>query len=147
MYYNNYYFRLPADAGLISDIAKAINGQYSAAACYEQLARMAPNDEERNQILEIRNDELRHLQVFSQFYTSLSGRKPTPHIVEECPSDYRAGLNFAFKDEQETVDFYLDIADKSPDPLIKDHFRRASADEQNHAVWFLYFLTRDQSRS
>ncbi|KIL37750.1 hypothetical protein SD71_02800 [Cohnella kolymensis] len=131
----------------MKDIEKAVNGQYSAAACYEQLARMAPNEEERNRIVEIRKDELRHLKVFSQIYKSLSGRQPTPHIVEQCPSDYRAGLNFAIKDEQETVDFYLDIAQKSTVPFIKDYFRRASADEQNHAVWFLYFLTRNQSGS
>ncbi|MCY9698316.1 ferritin-like domain-containing protein [Paenibacillus alginolyticus] len=142
MYDNHYYIRSSADSALITDIAKAINGQYSAAACYEQLAKMAPHEEERNQILEIRKDEIRHFQVFSQIYTSLSGRQPTPQLGEQCPSDYYTGLNFAFKDEQETVDFYLDIAEKWNHPFIKEQFRRASADEQNHAVWFLYFLTQ-----
>jgi rubrerythrin len=142
MYYNNYQFYPRVDATLITDIAKAINGQYSAIACYEQLAKMAPNDVERNQILEIRNDEIHHFNVFSQIYTSLSGRQPTPQIVEQCPTEYYAGLNFAFKDEQKTVDFYLDIAEKTSDPFIKEQFKRASADEQNHAVWFLYYLTQ-----
>lgn len=137
MYYTNYY---RAETTLIPDVAKAINGQYSAIACYEQLAKMAPNTEERNQILEIRNDEIKHFQIFSQIFTSLSGRQPTPQIVEQCPSDYRTGLNSAFIDEQKTVDFYLEIADKTNDPYIKEQFKRASADEQNHAVWFLYFL-------
>jgi rubrerythrin len=142
MYYNNYYFRSSADSALITDIAKAINGQFSATACYEQLAKMAPNEGEGNQVFEIREDEIRHFQVFSQIYTSLSGRQPSPQLVEQCPSDYYTGLNFAFKDEQETVDFYLDIAEKANDPFIKEQFRRASADEQNHAVWFLYFITQ-----
>jgi rubrerythrin len=139
VYYTN-YFR--TDTTLITDIAKAINGEYTAIACYEQLARVAPNVEERNRILEIRDDENKHFQVFSQIYTSLSGRQPTPQIVERCPSEYDAGLNFAFKGEQKTVDFYLDIADKTNDLYIKEQFKRASANEQNHAVWFLYFLTQ-----
>ncbi|MCT8137053.1 ferritin-like domain-containing protein [Anaerobacillus sp. CMMVII] len=140
--YNNYYFR--PENQLIADITKAINGEYSAIACYQQLARMAPTQEARDQILEIRNDEIRHFQVFSEIYTTLTGGQLTPQITEECPSDYRSGLVTSFKDEQETTDFYLDIAEKLTDPTMKEHFKRASADEQNHAVWFLYFLTHNQ---
>ncbi len=147
MYYQNYYFRSSADTALIADIAKAINGEYSAMACYEQLAKMAPNEAEKNRILEIRKDEVRHFQTFSHIYTTLTGRQPAPQIVEKCPSEYRKGLDFAFKDEQETVDFYLDIADRAGDPTIKEQFRRAAADEQHHAVWFLYFLTQPQPKA
>ncbi|MGG1601088.1 ferritin family protein [Paenibacillus naphthalenovorans] len=139
MYYTNHY---RIDTSLITDIAKAINGEYSAIACYEQLARMARNEEERKQILEIRNDEIKHFHTFSKIYTSLTGRQPTPQIIEQCPSEYLSGLHSAFRDEQETTDFYLDIADKTNDPYIKEQFKRASADEQNHAVWFLYFITQ-----
>lgn len=142
MYYNSYL--RPADAALVADIGKAINGEYSAIACYEQLAKLATNEEARKRILEIRNDEIRHFQVFSKIYTALTGRKPTPQIMEQCPTEYREGLHFAFKDEQETVDFYLDIAEKSNDPYSKEQFKRASADEQNHAVWFLYYLTQQR---
>jgi rubrerythrin len=141
LYYADYHFRPYSDISLINDIAKAINGQYSAVACYERLAQLAPNEDVRKQILEIRQDEIKHFQMFSQIFTAMTGKKPMPQIVESCPSVYRAGLHFAFKDEQETVDFYLDIAEKANNPQIKEHFRRASADEQNHAVWFLYFLT------
>lgn len=144
MYNNNYYFiRSSADMSLISDIAKAINGEYSAIICYEQLAKLAPNEEARNQILEIRNDEIKHYQVFTHIYFFLTRRQPTPQIIEQCETEYAAGLRASFKDEQKTTDFYLDIAEKSSDPFIKETFRRASADEQNHAVWFLYYLTGD----
>lgn len=129
------------NVGLVSDVAKAINGQYSAIMCYEQIAKLAPSEEERKRILEIRQDEIRHFQVFSAIYTSLTGRQPTPQVSEPCPTNYRDGLTFAFKDEQETVDFYLDIADKASDPYIREQFKRAAADEQNHAVWFLFYYT------
>ncbi len=134
------YGRFPADQAFLNDVAQAINGEYSAIACYERLAKLAPNEEIRNQILEIRQDEISHYQRFSQFYYRLSGRQPTPQMSEECPEEYGAGLLFAFKDEQKTVDFYLDIADRATDPVIREAFRRAAADEQNHAVWFQHFI-------
>ncbi|MGH0946896.1 ferritin family protein [Bacillus mycoides] len=138
-HYSDYY-RMPNDIQLVNDIQKAINAEYSAVACYENLAKMAPTKDEKNKILEIQKDEKRHLEEFSKIYTNLTGRKPSYQIIEECPDKYRAGIEFAFKDEQEAVDFYLDIADKVQDPIVKERFRRAAADEQNHAVWFLFFL-------
>jgi rubrerythrin len=142
MYHYQYYDRASFDQQLVSDLTKAINGEYSAVLCYERLARSAPDEEIRSLILEIRKDEMRHLQVFSQIYTALTGRQAAPQASEDCPSEYRAGLIFSFTDEQETVDFYLDVAERASDPYVKEQFKRAAADEQNHAVWFLYFLTQ-----
>ncbi|MFD2924131.1 ferritin-like domain-containing protein [Halobacillus naozhouensis] len=145
MYQNQYYnpygnYRTPYDAPLIRDIKQAIDGEYSAVACYSQLIEIAPKKEEKQQIREILQDEKDHLETFKKIYTILTGRQPVPQIIEECPNAYREGITAAFKDEQETVDFYLEIADKAHDVFIKESFRRASADEQNHAVWFLYFI-------
>lgn len=127
-------------ADLAGKIEKAINGEYSAIVCYEKLIQAAPSNEERERIREIREDEIRHYQLFCRFYTTLTGRTLTPHVTEECPEDYCDGLRSAFMDEQETVDFYLDIFEEANEPAIKEGFHRAAADEQNHAVWFLYFL-------
>lgn len=132
----------PGSESLNQDILKAISGEYSAIACYARLAEMAPTKEERDQILEIRKDEINHYQVFTQIYISITGTQPNPYITEACPQAYREGLHFAFKDEQETVDFYHEIADKAQEPFIKEKFRRAAADEQNHAVWFLSFIAK-----
>lgn len=141
-YVPNDVYRLLPDTPIIDDIQKAVNGEYRAIACYEKVARMAPTREERNKILEIRNDERRHLEEFSKIYAKLSGRQPTYANPQQCPDHYVNALEWAFQDEQETVDFYLDIADKAKDPFIKERFRRAAADEQNHAVWFLSFLQK-----
>lgn len=148
MYLNQYglhyydYYRKANDIQLVNNIQKAINAEYSAALCYKKFANIAPTKEEKNQILEIQKDEERHLEEFSRIYTDLTGRYPSYQITEECPDKYREGIEFAFKDEQGTVDFYLDIADKVNEPIIKERFRRAAADEQNHAVWFLFFLNK-----
>lgn len=126
--------------GIINDLSKAISGEYHAIYCYELLANQAPNAGIKNRILEIRNDEIRHYQTFSQIYYSLTGSQPTPKITQQCPKDYKSGILAAFIDEQETVDFYHEIARKYNDASIRNAFTQASADEQNHAVWFLYFM-------
>jgi rubrerythrin len=125
---------------LVEKIQKAINGEYSAIQCYKKLANLAPNSKVRNQILEIRKDEINHFQQFTAIYSRLTGQQPTYKITEVCPETYRDALDFAFQDEQETVDFYLGIAEESQDSIIKEAFRNAAADEQNHAVWFLYYM-------
>jgi rubrerythrin len=128
----------------IRDIEQAINGQYSAIQCYAKLAEMAPTDKERKQILEIRNDEIKHYQQFTQIYVSLTGMQPNAKMMEECPDTYIEGLTYALEDEQKTVDFYLDIAEETNNPYIKEVFHRAAADEQNHAVWFLYYFIKNK---
>ncbi|MFJ7850596.1 ferritin-like domain-containing protein [Peribacillus sp. NPDC097206] len=129
---------------LIHKLEQAINGEYSAIQCYEKLAKMAPNETERKQILEIREDEMKHFQVFSQIYINLTGYQPTPKVTETCPDSYKAGLEFALMDEQKTVDFYLETADGAADRSVRKAFRRAAADEQNHAVWFLYYMVKNK---
>ncbi|WP_394138066.1 ferritin-like domain-containing protein [Cytobacillus oceanisediminis] len=129
---------------LAADIAKAINGEYSAVQCYQKLSGMASNKKERDQILEIKQDEMKHFQQFSQIYMNLTGQQHEPKMTEECPNTYKEGLDFSFNDEQFTVDFYLDIAEQTSDPTIIEVFKRAAADEQNHAVWFLYFLNKQR---
>ncbi|WLD94242.1 ferritin-like domain-containing protein [Alkalihalobacillus sp. AL-G] len=136
-----YLYRQTETQGIIEDIRNAINGEYSAIQCYQKLAQKAPNRQQREQIQEIRQDEIKHYQRFMQIYTSLTGQQPQPQITEECPDNYTEGLIASFKDEQETTDFYLEFSEQARTPYIKEVFRSAAADEQNHAVWFLSFLT------
>ncbi|WP_203289583.1 ferritin-like domain-containing protein [Metabacillus sp. cB07] len=141
MYYYDYY-RQNQDE--IKNIAKALEGEYNAIQCYEKLAIQAKTPEEKKTIQEIRQDEAKHYQTFAGIYQSLTGQPYSPKQTEECPADYISGLTAAIKDEQETVDFYHTISDSGSTPYIKEAFRRAAFDEQNHAVWFLYFLTQNK---
>ncbi|USK34468.1 ferritin-like domain-containing protein [Bacillus sp. F19] len=136
------YYR--ANQAEIDQIAKALAGEYNAIQCYEQMANLAKNEEEKKQIMEIRNDEINHYQTFAAIYQNLSGMQYNPKQTEECPGDYFSALIAAFRDEQETVDFYLDIAENASSPYIRKQFKRASADEQNHAVWFLYYFMQNK---
>ncbi|SDY91004.1 Rubrerythrin [Evansella caseinilytica] len=125
----------------LADLQHAINGEYSAVECYGKMAGLASNQKEQEQILEIRQDEKKHLQQFMQIYAALTGKQYQPKITEECPANYRLALLAAFEDEQNTTDFYHELADRAPQAQIRKLFRRAAADEQHHAVWFLSYLT------
>jgi rubrerythrin len=138
---SDYYYPCVGKS-FLNDLVKAVNGEYAAISCYRRLAKQAPSAEAKKQILEIRDDEIRHFRTFSGIYFTLTGRKPSPQITEKCPEDYRQGLEASFKDEQETVDFYHDVAAQALESYIKEQFQRAAADEQNHAVWFLYYYLR-----
>ena len=131
----------PASHGkMVQDLAKAINGEFNAIRFYEHLAQLAPNEEVKKRILEIRKDEMRHLQGFSYMYRLLTGQQPSPKITEALPTDFKSGVITAFKDEQEAVEFYHQASRESTIPYISNQSRSNASDEQNHAVWFLFFI-------
>ncbi|MGN2620466.1 ferritin family protein [Bacillus stercoris] len=144
MHYSYYPYPVPyrEDPVLIRNLQKAINGEFSAIQCYRRLAELADRAEVRKQIEEIRRDEIRHLREFSTLYGSITGKHIMPKQTEECPDHFMRGLDAAFKDEQETVDFYLRAAEETSNLKAKGIFTRAARDEQNHAVWFLYYLAK-----
>ncbi|PQD94749.1 rubrerythrin family protein [Pradoshia eiseniae] len=142
----NYYSREQQNAvdQLIKQIKQSIDGEYTAIKCYEKLARMAPNEQERERILEIRKDEIKHFTELVKLYSGIYGREPKPELIEECPDAYELGLEAALIDEQNTVDRYLTIADQSTNTAVKQVFTRAAKDEQQHAVWFLYLWIKNK---
>ncbi|RFU62897.1 ferritin-like domain-containing protein [Peribacillus glennii] len=142
MYYDYRYYYRQQDHDLITNIAKAIDGEFNAIQCYNKLLKMVPTTKEKNVISEIIKDENDHLGKFTQIYFKLTGRQPDVAKSNDCPKRLKDIFEFSFEDEQESVDFYLDIANATDDENIREVFTRAAADEQNHAIWFLYFLTK-----
>jgi rubrerythrin len=124
---------------LVCAIAQAIKGEFEAIHYYAKLIELAPTKEEKEQIREIRRDEKKHYRIFIEIYRNLTGSYPPRPPMPSLPTSYKEGVLAAFKDEQKTADFYLDIADQTKDPYIRQQFTRAAHDEQNHAVWFLYY--------
>ena len=129
-----------ANDQLIRDLTKALNGEFNAIRFYEHLAELAPNEEVRKRILEIRRDEMRHYQGYANTYMHLTGQHPSPQITEPLPKNFKSGVLAAFKDEQEAVEFYHRVARETHIPSISHQFRSNAFDEQNHAVWFLFYI-------
>jgi rubrerythrin len=144
--YNDYYsdFYRQVNQALAQQVLRAVNGEFNAIHCYTRLEKLVSRPKEKEVVREILSDEKKHLDEFSRLYISLTGKQPTVAKSNECPHAKEDIFEFSFNDEQETTDFYLEIADQTTDPTIKSMFTRASADEQNHAVWFLYFITKNR---
>ena len=131
----------PPERSSFPDLMKVINGEFTAIQYYQHLANLAPNETIKQRILEIRADEEAHFKQFVHLFVCLMGYYPTPQITENMPTDFKSGVLHSFFDEQQTNEFYRHIATSCPEPVIKHLFFETAADEQNHAVWFLYFLT------
>lgn len=86
-------------------------------------------------------DELRHYEQFTAMFHTLTGREPNSDISREWLEEENQVIYASFKAEQKNVTLYLDLSERAPTPLFKQQFERASADEQNHAIWFLSILT------
>ena len=126
---------------LVGNVMKAIQGEYNAIHFYEKLAALAPTDQIRKLILDIREDEMGHFRGFSYLYKCLTGQHFYPQVTEPMPTNFKSGVLTAFQDEQEASDFYLTVSrEMYYDPSIREEFRYNAADEQRHAVWFLYLM-------
>lgn len=132
------YYRQHQAPGLQQDLTKALQGESDAIQTYEKLASLAPNESIKKVITEIRKDEQRHYRFFAELLKQWYGLGFQP-IQSTLPTSFDSGVISSFIDEQETVDFYNDLAEKVTDPMVKQEIRRIAADEQNHAVWFLFF--------
>lgn len=134
-------YSVQSESHILSDVAQSIQGQYEAIHYYSKLATLAPDARDQEQILEIRADEVKHYHTFRQLYRSLTGKEPR---VREgsLPKSFKEGVKYAIQDELKTVDFYLSISDKAKNPSIKEIYRRAALDEQQHASWFQFMWTK-----
>lgn len=121
---------------LIQDINKAINNEFSAIHYYTRLAELAPNEQFRQGVLDVRQDEIRHFSRFSRSFLELTGHFPNISLKVDLPESFKKGIQHSIKDEKGTVPFYKEIASKITNPQIQNRFLRAAADEQRHYELF-----------
>ncbi|TLS37310.1 ferritin-like domain-containing protein [Pseudalkalibacillus caeni] len=117
---------------LLKDIDKAANDEYGAVQYYTKLAELAPNDRFRQQVLGIRQDEIKHLRWFSRIYFRLTGQYVTL-TTAELPRTFRQGVSDSIKDEEAAVGFYRNIAARlGMYPAYQRFFQNAAIDEARH---------------
>ncbi len=130
---------LDNDILLVNDIRKAIIGEVHAYNFYQRLAKLAPNEQYRQIILSIQQDEAEHYHLFNMILCIIGGQ--LPQIPRgDLPRGFVEGVRAAICDELEAADFYQDIADRATAYPIQFYFTHASHDEQRHASWFQAML-------
>lgn len=120
-----------------------IAAELGDAALYRALARIAPNENDRQLLTEFANDEQGHATQFKQIYRTLTGRSYNPEIPPpDISGSYRAILQDRVLDE--SGDFrkygeqYLQTTMNAP---LKDAYYLARTDENVHALRLLYMLS------
>lgn len=123
----------------------AVQGERNDELFYDQLIRLAPNQEQVEVITSIRNDERGHNQMFRQMYKELTGHEVTG-VSNEPPDNvnsYIAGLQQAFQGELSAVEKYRKIWFGLPYGIYKDTLYGIILDEQKHAAKYNNLLLQN----
>ncbi|ETT45569.1 MULTISPECIES: ferritin-like domain-containing protein [unclassified Paenibacillus] len=126
-------------------IRNAVQGERNDELFYDQLIKLAPNQEQVNVITSIRNDERGHNQMFRQMYRELTGHEVTG-VSNEAPDNvnsYIAGLQQAFQGELSAVEKYRKIWFGLPYGIYKDTLYGIILDEQKHAAKYNNLLLQN----
>lgn len=123
----------------------AVQGERNDELFYDQLIKLAPNQEQVDVITSIRNDERGHNQMFRQMYRELTGHEVTGVSNEalENVNSYIAGLQQAFQGELSAVEKYRKIWFGLPYGIYKDTLYGIILDEQKHAAKYNNLLIQN----
>jgi len=114
---------------------------------YDYLISIAPDEDDRKVISEIRDDEKKHEEMLKELYTNYTGNEYDydGEIGFEKPVDYYKGLKRAFFGEIEAAERYRDIRAGLPDMFHRDMVFEIIIDEMEHADKFNYLLNKNKS--
>ena len=156
--YNNYYTQrdiLPwildyTDKSLqhnlniaINMIRNSINDEVEDAAMYETLITIAPDNEAKEIIKNIRDDELIHNKLLREIFTKLTGVILPPNTKTETydKKDYLDGIKNAFMGELKAVEKYREILTYMPTKELYNKLFYIMTDEMKHATKYNYLIT------
>ncbi len=128
-----------SDIELLDEISKAAIGEAQAYNFYRRLAELATNEQQRQVILQVQQDEAMHYGWFTTFLRRLGVQELNIPAVE-LPVEFKAGLKMAINNELNAAALYENISYKAKSKLVSLHFLHASHDEKGHASAFQTML-------
>ncbi len=140
MPYNQPYKGLKEALLLIKD---AVEDERKDELFYGHLISLAPNEEQEQIIISIRDDEEKHNKMFREIYYSLTNmeiRSPENLYFEE-PESYVEGLTQALFGELSAIEKYRDIRAGLPTRNHRDMLFEIITDEIKHSAKYNYLLT------
>ncbi|WP_230632926.1 ferritin-like domain-containing protein [Paenibacillus athensensis] len=131
--------------GVLKLIEKSIQGERNDELFYDTLIRMAPNEQEKEIIARIRDDERKHRRMFRSIYTQLTGRPAPeqPDMPEALPTQYTEGIAKALLGELAAFEKYRMIY-LTIDPRFRDWMFEIMTDEIKHAGYYNYLYTTNK---
>lgn len=145
--YSSYSYH-PAFRRCLEFLQKAVAGESLDRMFYDYLIEVAPNMQAQDIIATIRDDEIKHSQMFRQIYQEIAGRPPMPSEEEEFiqPESFCQGIQRALFGELEAVEFYRQIYNCLPTRRYRDMLFEIITDELKHAAKYNFLYTNNQCR-
>ena len=130
-------------------MADAVQGEKEDRIFYDYLISKAPTQEQKDIITSIRNDEIRHNQLYKQMYKALTGIDVAILPEEEFvpPATYKEGIKKAFFGELKAMERYRIIRQGLPYREYRDIVFEILTDEMKHAQLYNYILTENISEN
>lgn len=127
----------------ITMIKNSVADEAEDASMYEALINMAPNQEAKEIITSIRDDEKIHNRLLREIFTQLTGVVlPVNNDVKNYPKlTYIDGLKKAFMGELKAVEKYREILTYMPTKELYNKILYIMTDEMKHAIKYNYLIT------
>lgn len=121
-------------------IRRAAYSEYQNRMLYEYLMNQAPNEEHKNILTGIRNEENTHGKLLRQLYFNLAGQNlpPTGKGTFSPPSSYCDGLSRAISRKQEAIAYSQETAWYLSNINQAMRMADVAADEMRHSLLYLY---------
>ena len=131
--------------GALKSIQEAITGEAEDRMFYQYLIENAPSEEDKEIIMGIRDDEIRHFSLFRQVYYQLTGQMlpPPQDVTFEKPVSYCEGVKRALKGEQNAVRKYRRILYALQDRVQINILTGIITDEIRHGILYSYLYSKN----
>ena len=130
---------------LITIVKESVADEQKDEMEYNMMAKLAPNDEQRDIIYSIRDNEKIHNKIFRKIFTELTGvvlqdNNNEIKMDENKNKNYIDLLKEALMGELKAVERYREMLAYSPNKNIYNMIMYVLTDEIRHAIKYQYLL-------
>jgi len=130
---------------LIASVKDSVGNEAEDEIEYNKMAKLAPNDEQREIINAIKENEMIHNKIFRKIFMELTGVVlPTTNVTnmpdEKNSMNYADMLKNAMFGEFKAVERYREMLAYAPNKAIYDMIMYVMTDEINHAIKYNYLI-------
>lgn len=130
---------------LITGVKESVGNEAEDEMEYNKLARLAPNEEQKDIINSIKENEIIHNKIFRKIFTELTGvilpiENVTTNPDEKNTLSYVEMLKNAMFGELKAVERYRELLAYAPSKAIYNMIMYVMTDEIKHAIKYNYLL-------
>ncbi|MDF2989061.1 MAG: hypothetical protein K0R50_4571, partial [Eubacterium sp.] len=138
----------PSTVEALRLIKSAVEGETEDRMFYDYLIRNARSEKDREIIMGIRDDEIKHAKLFRQLYYEHTGQhiRPDQNVSFDRPRTYCDGLIKALMGEQNAVRKYRKILFAMKDRRDINTLTEIITDELRHAALYNLLINNNECR-